>query len=386
MASWHPPPHTTGTAEPIGYALVSRDGRRVTVMVTGGGCEKAIHLTASETASRVILRVTRYDVTGVDVACPANLTIGTRALLLGAPLAGRPLLDGSRNKPIPYFDGRRLASIGWLPPGARGPADSLDGDGWRRTFTFADPKLAPVDIEQVPGNHLGEAQLRDPAYLRRFVAVHGHRGVLAVQPTGAHEIADDRLGWYDNGYTFTVESLPRWARQHPLRPAVLIRVARSLNTSWQAHTTCSQSALKVRLAAKVSEISQNDTSEYSIRNIGATPCTIGRGYPAVTLRDERGRLMPFRYVRRGDVEITDAPPQPLRLAPGRSVFGAINKMTCVAREVRRARTLTLRLARDVVLQLRIRSYPWIGYCPAGDVGHQVDVSPLSPTPSGVFAS
>jgi hypothetical protein len=146
---------TTTQPVAISGALVAADGRHVVVPYTAGGCVQGATLTAAETGSAVTL-VLRQILSGSS-ACPGDLVVGTAAAVtLRHPLWGRSLLDGSTGRPIPYFDGRTLLRITYLPPGYRFsaylPFPSPAFTAWEREFISSGQATAPVDVEQVPGN------------------------------------------------------------------------------------------------------------------------------------------------------------------------------------------------------------------------------------------
>lgn len=211
----------------VDFALVAADGRRVTVRGTGGGCMKAARLTATQTSAEVDLRLVRYDVKPTrHLFCSAVLTIWTRSVTLRRALAGRKLATGRLGTDVPYFDGRQLAKVGWLPKGARRPVDrQFAGRDWLRTYRFGKRSEAPIQIDQIPGNRLDMSELTSSAYVRHHVDVQGRRGESAVQGDVRHGLAEDRLAWFAHGYTYIVESVPRWGWQHPFSPATLLRVA-----------------------------------------------------------------------------------------------------------------------------------------------------------------
>lgn len=228
-ASWTPPAHSTSTPQPVTYALVSADGRQVFVRAYGGGCTLAAHLMAIETTTEVRLRSLQWNDSRSGIACPGNLILWTRSVTLSHPLGARKLVDDSTDKAVAFFDGKRLATPTWLPPGAHGPASSPTGRGWwARTYTFNKRQWAPIEIDQVVGNRLKLSELTDASYVRRAIHVRDRRGVLVEQRDAGQPLIQDRLAWFERGYTYIVESSPRWAWQHPLGPATLLRVANGL--------------------------------------------------------------------------------------------------------------------------------------------------------------
>lgn len=91
----------TTQLQPIDHALVSSDGRQVTVPALGGGCIRRVALTATETPRAVLLSLTAYSVSGPHVACPADLRLLQASTRLDAPLGERDLVDASTHHSIP---------------------------------------------------------------------------------------------------------------------------------------------------------------------------------------------------------------------------------------------------------------------------------------------
>ena len=174
---------TTGSPEAITGALVAPDGRHVVVPYTGGGCVVGARLTATETGSKVTL-VLRQVLSGASV-CPADLIVGlTVRVTLPHPLWGRALVDGSTDRPIHYFDGRKLLRVTYLPPGYRfsayQPYPAPAVTAWEREFVSPGRATAPVEVEQIPGKHCRRAVLA------------GDRPRQGRRPTGRAERAHQR--------------------------------------------------------------------------------------------------------------------------------------------------------------------------------------------------
>jgi len=218
----------TTQLQPIDHALVSSDGRQVTVPALGGGCIRRVALTATETPRTVLLRLTAYSVSGPHVACPANLRLLQASTRLGAPLGERDLIDASTHHSTPYIPEGDLAHPAWLPRGATGPTSSPI-DGWTRTFTFPKRKhRAPLTIVETPKVSPNALEFTAAAGTISRLTVHGHPATLAVQrQRGA--LVQVRIGWHVGGYALTVVSQPRYADQRPFSPAVIKRVAAALD-------------------------------------------------------------------------------------------------------------------------------------------------------------
>jgi hypothetical protein len=140
----------TTQLQPIDHALVSFDGRQVTVPALGGGCIRRAALTATQTTRTVLLRLTAYSISGPHVACAANVRLLQASTTLDAPLGERPLVDASTHHLTAYIPEGDLAHPGWLPRGATGPTNS-PLEGWTRAYTFPKPMhRAPLTIVENP--------------------------------------------------------------------------------------------------------------------------------------------------------------------------------------------------------------------------------------------
>jgi len=226
---WSPPAGTTAAPQPLRFALVSADGRRVTVNASGGGCTADLHLATAETRDIVTLTLTEYVRSG---PCAAYGLVTQRAVTLRDPLGPRDLVDGTSRRPIRYFDGRKLAAVRWLPSGASAPQDRPNGAGWIRVYNFAAHAAeAPLWIEQAPGDILGEDQFHPGVGTVTMATVHGHPARMITQYDDQGVLLQDRLGWFEAGYTYVVSSMPSLGSQRPLPPDTLERIAKALRPS-----------------------------------------------------------------------------------------------------------------------------------------------------------
>jgi hypothetical protein len=223
-----PPAGTVAVPEQVPSALVTADGRTIYTTATGGGCTPAASLTATATATAVVLHLDGYTITGNHVGCLDYATRWTRSTTLATALDGRRLIDGSTGRPVPYLDGRDLADVTWLPAGASVPANSLT-DGWTRGYTFPRSLDAgPIAVSQSSTDLLHSDEFRpDPGQAIHNVRINGHRAVLVTQ-TENGTLLQDRLGWDADGYTFIVRSQPENSHQHPFSTDVIERVARGV--------------------------------------------------------------------------------------------------------------------------------------------------------------
>jgi hypothetical protein len=208
--------------------LVSADGRRITVSAEGGGCTAALHLAPVETSDTVTLTLTEYV---HDGPCAAYATVTQRSVTLRDPLARRRLVDGTLDKAITQFDGHNLAAVRWLPAGAGTPQDRPDGAGWIRVYSFpGHPIEAPIWVEQAPGNLLGQDRFHPAMGTISTTMVHGRPARVIAQYDDQGVLLQDRLGWYEQGYTYSVMGMPSLGSQHPFPPNVLKRIADAMRS------------------------------------------------------------------------------------------------------------------------------------------------------------
>ncbi len=219
---------STTNPEPITGALVAPDGRHIVVPYIGGGCVQGATLTAIQTGSKVTL-VLRQVLSGASI-CPADLIVGLDvAVTLRHPLWGRSLVDGSTGRGIPYFDGRKLLRVTYLPPGYRFsaympyPAPAVTA--WEREFVSPGQATAPVDVEQVPGNSAVAPSW--PVTAR--VKVGGRPATLSVLTSGG-QVFGRAITWRAHGYAFVVYTVMVRAGQRLLSTAALTAIANGLRS------------------------------------------------------------------------------------------------------------------------------------------------------------
>jgi hypothetical protein len=123
-AGW-PVPGGSGSVSRQGYsggAIVSADGRTLTVGPYGLSCPATVTVVARESTGRVALFV-QYLTPDNPPACPPGS--GTAALRseqtvrLRAPLGRRRLVDGATGSPTPWISARFVLRPTALPPGYR---------------------------------------------------------------------------------------------------------------------------------------------------------------------------------------------------------------------------------------------------------------------------
>jgi Protein of unknown function (DUF4232) len=167
--------------------------------------------------------------------------------------------------------------------------------------------------------------------------------------------------------------------------ALLAHLASSASTGVsQSH--CQSRQLRVALGPLVSEATEQNTVILEFRNVSATTCDL-RGYPGIMLSDSSGAVLPFAYHQGGDQMLTSKPPTLEVLRPGAIAYAAFNKNSCVMYASRSA------VGGEVTppgssqpFAFDLRHYRILDYCPAGDPGHAVDISPVEPASRAVMAT
>lgn len=151
-------------------------------------------------------------------------------------------------------------------------------------------------------------------------------------------------------------------------------------------TACRTSQLRLAVGPLVSEMTQQNTLVLVLRNVSKMTCDL-RGYPRIELLDRHGSPLPFSYRDRGDEELTGLPTTIVPLAGAADAYLAINRNTCVEL----SNTVPTRIGvtppgQTRRITLRLRRYPIMSYCPPGDPGNTVDITPIERTLAAVFAA
>jgi hypothetical protein len=219
---------TTTSPEAITDALVAPDGRLIVVTYTGGGCVVGARLTAKQTRSTVTL-VLRQVLSGASI-CPADVIEGlTVTVTLPHPLWGRSLIDGSTGRPIPYFDGRKLLRVTYLPPGFRFsayvPSPAPVVTAWEREFASPGQATAPVDVAQVRGN-----TAVGPSWPVTAQVKVGSRPAALSVLTSNGQVYGRAIAWRAGGYSFVVYTVQVRAGQRLLSATELNRIADGLRS------------------------------------------------------------------------------------------------------------------------------------------------------------
>ena len=162
--------------------------------------------------------------------CPADLIVGLDvSVTLPHPLWGRSLVDGSTRRPIPYFDGRKLLRVTYLPPGYRFsaympyPAPAVLA--WEREFISRGQATAPVWVEQVQGNTSAGPSWPVTAH----VEVDGRLAALSVL-TSDGQVFGRAITWRADGYALVVYTVSYRAGQRVLSATELTRIANGLRS------------------------------------------------------------------------------------------------------------------------------------------------------------
>jgi Protein of unknown function (DUF4232) len=156
-------------------------------------------------------------------------------------------------------------------------------------------------------------------------------------------------------------------------------VTASSSAAGRTTPQCATSQLGLKLGPLVSEKTEQHTATFALHNLARSACSV-EGYPRVTLLDAAGRVLPFAYGHRGDQMITATPPQPVRLRGGGSAYVELNKNACVSFTRRVASQIRITLpGTHTPLSALLPHYPLIDYCPVGDPGDGITLSPVEPT-------
>lgn len=165
--------------------------------------------------------------------------------------------------------------------------------------------------------------------------------------------------------------------------AIAALAALAATTAGASVRGCATSSLALRQGPFVVPKTMQLPLLLELVNDGRSACAL-KGYPRIVLLSASGTVFPFAYRDGGDEEVTSSRPAAVMLRPGGAAYVLINKGPCLgnvngrlARQVRLAppgatATLALRSLRGLLPD----------YCPAGDPGHRIEVSPVTATPAG----
>jgi hypothetical protein len=202
----------------------------------------------------------------------------------------------------------------------------------------------------------------------------GHDVTISVRLTGCTGVTNGSVARSAMGVIGTAgpRLVAQLERLVPARPAA---------------ASCRSSQLRLMAGQRVSEKTEQRTRLLILRNISASGCDI-EGYPRVVLLGSGGAALPFSYRHRGDQMLTNAGPTVVPLAPGFRAYFAINKSPCATSPVGLYAAARIRVTppRDArALSIAIGRYPLFDYCASPDAGHIIDITPVEPAASAVFA-
>jgi Protein of unknown function (DUF4232) len=166
---------------------------------------------------------------------------------------------------------------------------------------------------------------------------------------------------------------------------VLLAIAGCGTSSPGATRSCRIGQMKISLGPLVSEKTEQHTAPIVLTNLSGTACAL-RGYPRIELADQFGGTLPFTYAHEGDQMITAAHPDTVRVAGHATVYFAFNKNACIGFTDRDARMLQIVLPGGSSLSrpIRLPHYPIIDYCPRGDPGSTITISPIEANAARAF--
>lgn len=224
-------PRTHGEA--ITRALVSADGRTITVPATGGGCVVGVHLSATQTPTTVGLDLSQHVSKGG--ICTDEIRSLQASTVLAQPLGTRTLVDQSSGRDISYIPGQDLAVPGWLPSRASSPRNTYM-NGWTRTYSFPEgTRTAPLQITENPGHFANPDQFTANRASATTMSVNGTPAQLVVERATSGRVEEAFVGWMAGRYSIIVSSMPWVAGQRALSPQTVMRVARALKVPEAAH-------------------------------------------------------------------------------------------------------------------------------------------------------
>ena len=151
-----------------------------------------------------------------------------------------------------------------------------------------------------------------------------------------------------------------------------------------ATPTCSTMNLSLGHGDKHSEATGENAVLFILTNHGKFTCHL-YGHPGVSLYDNKGRVMPFRYTWAGTQYVSQAPPKMVVLRPGARAYFLVAKYRCDIGLVMVAKTIRV-YPPNTTQQLVGNAAPFVDaggfwYCKGGpkDPGQLVEVSPVRAT-------
>jgi uncharacterized protein DUF4232 len=150
-------------------------------------------------------------------------------------------------------------------------------------------------------------------------------------------------------------------------------------------STCQPAALRLSLGPPVSGATSQYVTMLALTNVSAAGCDLD-GYPGVAVLGGTGAVLPFDVRWGGGQMLTRSVPALVPLAPGATAYLGIDKWACFGRTYATSRTVQVIPPNDYqpLTLTTMRRVPLIYYCPAGDPGHVIRVSPVEPSPRSVL--
>jgi hypothetical protein len=157
---------------------------------------------------------------------------------------------------------------------------------------------------------------------------------------------------------------------------------------------CQVANLSLTIGERISPKTQEAGDAYILTNRGKTVCQL-RGYPRVSFYDNKGRVLPFKYVVGGGKSaeyVTQSGPKTVVLPPRGHAFFLVAKSTCTVGDAMLAKTIRVyppnsrhQLVGPAFLPVGAST---IAYCKGGtrDHGQGVEVSPVTATRSATFTT
>jgi hypothetical protein len=157
---------------------------------------------------------------------------------------------------------------------------------------------------------------------------------------------------------------------------------------------CQVTSLSLTIGERISPKTQEAGDAYILTNRGKTVCQL-RGYPRVSFYDNKGRVLPFKYVVGGGKSaeyVTQSGPKTVVLPPRGHAFFLVAKSTCTVGDAMLAKTIRV-FPPNSTRQLVNPAYRPVGastiaYCKGGtrDHGQRVEISPITATRSASFTT
>jgi hypothetical protein len=167
---------------------------------------------------------------------------------------------------------------------------------------------------------------------------------------------------------------------------ILIGLNVAPSSAGNASARCQTANLSLGFVDRISPKTGEHGVRYMLTNRGHTVCQL-RGYPGVSLYDNKGRVLPFRYVRGGKTAyyVTQAAPKAVVLKAGSHAYFLVAKYRCDIGVAMIATTVHI-YPPDSTSRLKGPASPDAGvsaltYCTGGtkDPGQRVEISPVEAT-------